>query len=78
MARGDHFKKPNPRNYQISFKVNDVEQSRLNVLAKAKNMTVAEWIREQIDEEFADLAHKSNGVKCENPKDISKNQMSLF
>jgi len=48
MPKGEHFKKKNPRNFQVSFKVNQTELDLLNDLAKKNNVSVAEWLRSHI------------------------------
>lgn len=48
MPKGDHFKKANPRNYQVSFKVNKTELEQLRMLAEEKNVSIPEWLRSHI------------------------------
>ena len=48
MPKGAHFKKDNPRNYQVSFKVNQTELAQLKELAAAQNLSIPEWIRTHI------------------------------
>lgn len=70
MPKGEHFKKSNPRNTQVSFKVNDTEWERLKVLADSVGMTIPQWLRMQIEKSKASGA-KNNGKK-------EKQQMTLF
>lgn len=49
MPKGEHFKKDNPRNHQVSFKVNTIELEKLRALASASNLSVPEWLRSHID-----------------------------
>lgn len=62
MPKGEHFKKENPRNYQVSFKVNKTELEKLKGLASANNLSVPEWLRTHI---HAD--HKSPHVVKQKP-----------
>ena len=48
MPKGAHFKKENPRIYQVSFKVNKTELERLQEVVKKANLSVPEWIRQQV------------------------------
>ncbi len=48
MPKGEHFKKPNPRINQVSFKVSDKELEALRALASAQGLSVPEWIRTKI------------------------------
>lgn len=45
MPKGEHFKKPNPRIIQVSFKVNQKEFDALQSLVKSKNTSVAQFFR---------------------------------
>lgn len=49
MPRGAHFKKPNPRIIQVSFKVNAAEHQKLRQLASAEDTSIPDWLREQIN-----------------------------
>ena len=68
MPKGEHFKKDNPRNYQVSFKVNQVELEKLRSLAGAENLSVPEWLRSHIE---ADVK-KAPTEKSKPPKKIEK------
>lgn len=83
MPKGEHFKKKNPRNFQVSFKVNQTELDLLNDLANKNNLSVAEWLRSHIkqDEDTAvrPKAIKSTPKKTPVPKEVIKgDQTSLF
>ncbi len=45
MPKGEHFKKPNPRIIQVSFKVNQKEFDQLQALVKEQNTSVAKYFR---------------------------------
>lgn len=49
MPRGAHFKKPNPRIIQVSFKVNAAEHKKLRQLSAAEGTSIPDWLREQIN-----------------------------
>lgn len=70
MPKGEHFKKPNPRNTQVSFKVNDAEWQRLKDLADGTGVSIPQWLRLQIDK------GKAGGAKINGKKE--KQQMTLF
>ena len=55
MPKGEHFKKPNPRINQVSFKVSDKELEALRTLAKAEGLSVPEWIRTKIGVKHDDV-----------------------
>ena len=93
MPKGEHFKKPNPRINQVSFKVSDKELSRLQSLAALKGLSVPEWIRVQINygapvEVEKPVVAPEVEAKAEEipvkddsnrlPDEPIKNQMSLF
>jgi hypothetical protein len=48
MPKGEHFKKENPRIHQVSFKVNKTELEQLQQVVKDANLSIPEWIRQQI------------------------------
>lgn len=84
MPKGEHFKKPNPRINQVSFKVNDKELKKLQTLASDKDMSIPEWIRLQINL-GVEIVKKEEVIPSSVPSDIKKNdddvaenQMSLF
>ncbi len=70
MPKGEHFKKQNPRNTQVSFKVNEEEWGKLSELAGTMSMSVPQWLRSQI-ERGGKPAQKSTGKKAQK-------QMTLF
>ncbi len=82
MPKGEHFKKPNPRINQVSFKVNDKELEKLNKLAGAANMSIPEWLRSLINEdiktESAETAKKNNSTRTYEDSKPKDSQMSLF
>ena len=78
MPKGEHFKKPNPRINQVSFKVNDIELEKLNELVSRLNTSVPEWIRSQIHQSYEALPKIKPEVAPENNDGEIENQMSLF
>ncbi len=48
MPRGEHFKKENPRNIQVSFKVNESELVLLKAIAAEEGMSIPQWLRKHI------------------------------
>lgn len=65
MPKGEHFKKDNPRIHQISFKVNKTELEQLQQVVKEANLSIPEWIRQQIVDPKATSIVK---VKTAKPK----------
>ncbi len=65
MPKGEHFKKPNPRIIQISFKVNGLELEKLNKVSASKNLSIPDWIRSQIEKESGSKKEKEIDVKKE-------------
>lgn len=63
MPRGAHFKKPNPRIIQVSFKVNATEHEKLLKLAAAGSQSIPEWLRQQIDKNAGSVEHLPSPVK---------------
>ena len=83
MPKGEHFKKKNPRNFQVSFKVNQTELDLLNKLANQHNLSVAEWLRSHItaddSKSFTPKTVKQTPKKASVSKDVIKgDQTSLF
>jgi hypothetical protein len=74
MPKGEHFKKPNPRINQVSFKVNDKELAALKSICNTAGLSIPEWIRKQIELENSG-APKRPATKPLKSKD---NQISLF
>ncbi|MDH5474954.1 MAG: hypothetical protein OEX22_04625 [Cyclobacteriaceae bacterium] len=48
MPKGAHFKKENPRNHQVSFKVNQTELDQLRKLTEERGLSIPEWLRSHI------------------------------
>ena len=67
MPKGAHFKKENPRNYQVSFKVNITELEKLRLLALKARQSVPEWLRAHIVMDTTDLS----SIK---PKEVVKKE----
>lgn len=70
MPKGEHFKKPNPRIIQVSFKVNQSEYDQLQALVKEEKTSIAVLFRSIITGE-----RKVNGnapVAKEVPKEVVK------
>lgn len=65
MPKGEHFKKDNPRIHQVSFKVNKTELEQLQQVVKEANLSIPEWIRQQIADPSASSIVK---VKTAKPK----------
>ncbi|MDH5366272.1 MAG: hypothetical protein OEW67_04750 [Cyclobacteriaceae bacterium] len=81
MPKGEHFKKENPRNYQVSFKVNKTELDQLRKLTQESGLSIPEWLRSHIilDESVKPKPVKKTAKKSN--KDLGKNsedQTSLF
>lgn len=57
MPKGEHFKKDNPRNYQVSFKVNKSELDKLKSLLSKSNTSLPEFFRSVINEELSAAAN---------------------
>ena len=77
MPKGEHFKKPNPRNTQVSFKVNEAEWSTLQQLANERGMSIPQWLRLQITETNPPQNIPSNNLP---PSNVTgkEQQMTLF
>jgi hypothetical protein len=65
MPKGEHFKKENPRIHQVSFKVNKTELEQLQKVVKDANLSIPEWIRQQIISPVKVIIAKP---KASNPK----------
>ena len=84
MPKGEHFKKENPRNFQVSFKVNQIELDLLKEVAAKNNLSIAEWLRSNIQVDKGGIV--SHKLKIKSPKksptpkvETKKNdQTSLF
>lgn len=76
MPKGEHFKKPNPRNTQISFKVNEAESEKLQALAKQAGMSIPQWLRLQIEKGRTVIETVSSTPRAGDKKE--EKQMSLF
>lgn len=85
MPKGEHFKKENPRNHQISFKVNKTELDQLRKLTQESGLSIPEWLRSHITSNekipvppktkpVKKIAKKTNDSVGENRED----QTSLF
>lgn len=78
MPKGEHFKKPNPRINQVSFKVNDKELAQLQKLADDRGMSVPQWLRQQITDGGQPSAATAKTKAPSKPEKPKKAQMSLF
>ena len=76
MPKGEHFKKPNPRNTQVSFKVNEAESEKISALAKQAGMSIPQWLRLQI-EKGRTVNETMHSVPTQGSKK-EQQQMSLF
>lgn len=76
MPKGEHFKKPNPRNTQISFKVNESESEKLQALAQQAGMSIPQWLRLQIEKGRTVIETVSSPSRPGDKKE--QQQMSLF
>lgn len=85
MPKGEHFKKENPRIYQVSFKVNKDELDVLKGICDAQKLSTAEFLRDQIlnfdsnNEAKPKKAIVSNTMsKVESETKKKGEQMSMF
>ncbi len=73
MPKGEHFKKSNPRNTQVSFKVSEKEHEKLLALANRTGMSIPQWIRLQIEK-----GRMQDDTQLPNKSKKGESQMSLF
>jgi len=86
MPKGEHFKKDNPRNYQVSFKVNKSELELLRRLAAEKNQSIPIWLRSHITDEeptakpapIIPVKKKASNKKATKSPSGTSDQTSLF
>jgi len=72
MPKGEHFKKDNPRIYQVSFKVNKTELDNLKEICKEQGISTAVFFRQAIDNfggEVQSEPIKADNIQVEKPKE---------